>query len=78
MNGDAVRFTLTASEDADGSVTEFTLKSVFFADNYGGDSWETPVALAKDVEVNIPVCPNNSTDFLVGIEATNATFSPDN
>lgn len=74
MDGDAVRFTLTASEDADGDATEFTLKSVFFADNYGGDSWETPVALAKDVEVNIPVCPNNSTDFLVGIEATNATF----
>lgn len=74
MDGDVVRFTLTASEDADGQLTEFTLKSMFFNDNYGGDSWETPVILKKDVNVNVPVCPNGSSDFLIGIDANNATF----
>lgn len=74
MAGDVVRFTLTASDDADGSITEFTLKSMFFNDNYGGSSWETPVVLEKGQTVNIPVCPNNSSEFLVELDLTNATF----
>ena len=73
-DGDVVRFTLTASEDAEGSVTEFTLKSVFFADNYGGDSWEEPIILEKNKTVNIPVYPNESSDILSGLEINNATF----
>ena len=74
MEDDVIRFTLTASEDGDGQVTEFTLKSVFFADNYGGDSWEEPVTLEKDATVNIPVYPNYSSDILPGLEINNVTF----
>lgn len=74
FESDTIRFTLSVSAEAEGQLARFTLKSVFFDENVGGDSWERPIVLTKDKSVNIPVWPNNSPDMLVDLDLSNATF----
>lgn len=51
-SGDVIRFTIAATEEAVGELTEFTLKSSFFT-NDAGSSWEKPVALPKDTKMTL-------------------------
>lgn len=74
FESDTIRFTISASENASGQLTRITLKSVFFDENVGGDSWEKPIILTKGEKVDIPVWPNNAPDLLAGLELNNATF----
>ena len=71
---DEIRFTISTSKDAEGSQTRFTLKSVFFNESVGGDSWEKPIMLAQGVSTSIPVHPNASQDVLGDLWMSNATF----
>ena len=73
-DGDEVRFTISTPKDAEGSQTRFTLKSVFFNQNVGGDSWEKPIMLEQGVSTSIPVFPNGSQDVLGDLWINNATF----
>lgn len=74
FENDTIRFTISASEEAEGQLTRITLKSVFFDENVGGDSWENPIILTKGEKVNIPVWPIKAPDLLTGLEINNATF----
>ena len=60
--GDVVRFTIIAPKDAEGQLTEFTLKSIFFTSSVGGDSLEQPVVLGQGKKVTLPVYVNSSKD----------------
>lgn len=71
--GDVVRFTLTTSEDAAGQATEFTLKSAFFDDNVGGDSWEKPITLVKGQKIKIPMY-KNTAEIFGEFSLNNATY----
>lgn len=74
LDGDEIRFTISTSKDAEGSQTRFTLKSAFFNQGVGGNSWENPIVLSQGVSMAIPVFPNASQDILGDIWASNATF----
>ena len=74
FDGDEIRFTISTPKDAEGSQTRFTLKSAFFSQNAGGDSWENPVVLNQGVSTSIPVFPNGSQDVLGDLWISNATF----
>lgn len=73
-DGDEVRFTISTPKEADGTQTRFTLKSAFFNESVGGDSWERPIELTMNEEIKIPVYPNGSQDMLGDIEVNNTTF----
>ena len=68
---DVVRFTVTALETGEGQLTEFTLKSVFFNSEVGGNEWEKPIMLTLDQMVTIPPYPNHSSEILLGINDRN-------
>lgn len=71
--GDEIRFTIeaAASQGADAvKQTSFTLQSKFFADNYGGSSWESPIELPLDTLVEFPIYTNSSPDYLSGFSHT--------
>lgn len=73
-DGDEVRFTISTPKEADGTQTRFTLKSAFFNESVGGDSWEKPIELTMNKEFKIPVYSNRSQDMLGDIEVNNTTF----
>ena len=56
--GDIVRFTIIAPEDAEGQITEFTLRSRFFSSNLGGGSWNQPIKLGRGEKITLPVYAN--------------------
>ena len=70
--GDEVRFTLSTPAEAGGIMTRFTLKSLFFKEGFGGDTWESPIELTQDATINVPVYKNYDVDYLS--EFSNATF----
>ena len=70
--GDEVRFTLSTPAEAGGVMTRFTLKSLFFKEDFGGDTWENPIELTQDATVAVPVYKNYDVDYLD--EFSNATF----
>lgn len=70
--GDVVRFTISALADAEGELTEFTLKSAFFNESMGGNNWENPIVLSKGTKVTLPVYANADTDVLPDL--VNTTF----
>ena len=53
-------------------MTRFTLKSLFFKEDFGGDTWENPIELTQDATVAVPVYKNYDVDYLDGV--SNATF----
>lgn len=71
MEGDVVRFTITAAKDSEGQLTQFTLKSMFNVGNVG-DSWENPIALTQNKKTALPVYTNNDVDYLADLSY--ATF----
>lgn len=71
---DEIRFTISTPKEGDGTQTRFTLKSVFFDENVGGDSWEKPVALELGKETKIPVYANEASDVLADLWISYATF----
>lgn len=72
--GDEIRFTISTPKEAEGTQTRFTLKSAFFNQNVGGNSWENPIVLNQGVSTSIPVFPNGSQDILGDLWISNATF----
>ena len=70
--GDVVRFTLTASADAEGIMATFTLKSLFFNESIQGNSKEKSIELTQNRPVSIPVYSNGDTGYLQ--ELSYATF----
>ena len=74
MDGDEVRFTISTPKEADGTQTRFTMKSAFFNESVGGDSWEKPVELVLGKETKIPVYSSEGSDILAGLWISNATF----
>lgn len=73
-DGDEIRFTISTPKEAEGTQTRFTLKSAFFGQSIGGNSWENPIVLSQGVSTTIPVFPNGSQDILGDIEVNNTTF----
>ena len=74
---DEIRFTISTPKDstmAGGKQTRFTLKSVFFDQNVGGDSWENAINLVQNQETKIPVYENSDSDILADLWVSNATF----
>ena len=61
--GDLIRFNLSAAADATESETEFTMTSLFFNRWYGGNSFDNPIELERDVTKTLPVCKNQSSIF---------------
>lgn len=72
LANDEVRFTLSTPAEAGGVLTRFTLKSLFFKEGFGGDTWENPIELTQDTKVTVPVYKNYDVDYLG--EFSNATF----
>lgn len=69
FEGDSIRFTITASAEAEGQISEFTLKSRFFVGN-AGSSWENPIVLTQNVKVALPPFENS----LEAIDESHATW----
>lgn len=63
VTGDVVRFTIIAPEDAEGQITEFTLKSIFFSSDLGGESWNRPIELGQGEKVTLPVYANSDEEI---------------
>jgi hypothetical protein len=74
FTGDEIRFTISTPKDAEGSQTRFTLKSAFFKQGLGGNSWENAITLTQNETTSIPVRPNTSKDILGNIWSDNVTF----
>ena len=71
---DEIRFTISTPKEGDGTQTRFTLKSAFFNEKVGGDSWEKPVVLELGKETKIPVYSNEASDVLADLWVSYATF----
>ena len=71
---DEIRFTISTPKEGDGTQTRFSLKSAFFNETIGGDSWEKPVALELGKETKIPVYANEASDVLADLWVSYATF----
>ena len=74
FTGDEIRFTISTPKDAEGSQTRFTLKSAFFKQGLGGNSWENAITLTQNETTSIPVRPNTSKDILGNIWSDDVTF----
>ena len=57
-NGDKVRFTIAAAEEAEGQLTKFTLKSHLFTGN-AGNSFDNPIALTQNAKTSLPPFANS-------------------
>ncbi len=64
-----VRFTIAAAKEAEGQLTAFTLKSLFFTDN-AGDNFENPIALTQGTKVTLRPFANS----LEGLDEDYATW----
>ena len=74
FSGDEIRFTISTPKEAEGIQTRFTLKSAFFKQGLGGNSWENAITLTQNETTSIPVRPNTSKDLLGNIWADDVTF----
>ena len=61
---DEIRFTLSTSKDATGTMAMLTLRSEFFGEEVKGDSWEEPIAMPEKTKVTLPVYKNYDSDYL--------------
>lgn len=71
--GDEVRFTIKAasSQGADAiKETSFTLKSSFYAEDYGGNTKETAIEIPFDTEVLLPIYANTFPEYHKGFSHT--------
>ena len=61
---DEIRFTLSTSKDATGTMAIFTLRSEFFGEDVKGNSWEEPITLPQNTKVSLPIHKNYDSDYL--------------
>ena len=69
---DEIRFTLSTSKDAAGTMAMLTLRSQFFGEDVKGSSWEEPISMTEKKSVTLPVYKNYDSDYLK--ELSYATF----
>lgn len=64
FEGDEIRFTLSTSKEAAGTMAIFTLRSEFFGEDVKGNSWEEPITLKQNTKTSIPIHKNYDSDYL--------------
>ena len=73
FTGDVIRFTIQAAKSSGADAikeTSFTLKSSFYAEDYGGNTKETAIEIPFDTEVLLPIYENSYPEYHMGFSHT--------